>query len=385
MGPRAAHRIYARLNAERVHARLNTFMPQAEHVHAGAAFSGLPSAVSSLINRLGMRWRFRAWPRPSVMQSIANGQVMRRTITLRTTLLIAVPLLLTALLPARAEEAPFVSIVTDLAPGDLLNVRATASAIGKVKARLPNGSSVNNLGCADVNGHQWCKVEEIGNPQMSGWAPARYLNPINPQAVADTDAETTGEGVTAAAEAASPATPRQPLPDLTARLGATGPETTMTAADAIGRAAIEDAYRLALAASGNPSTGETDGQAPAAAEQTIQNRAANAAPPADAQTVARLQPPGMPAPGARNEIPCARYVGQPMTSCKAGVVHIGDKAEVTVTWPDGGTRVISFSAGLPAGSNAPGEFRYTREGSLNMIRVGVSERFEISDALASGD
>ncbi|TIL82366.1 MAG: SH3 domain-containing protein, partial [Mesorhizobium sp.] len=84
-----------------------------------------------------------------------------------------------------------------------------------------------------------------------------------------------------------------------------------------------------------------------------------------------LQPPGRPAPalGARNEIPCARHVGQPMTSCKAGVVHTGDKAEVTVTWPDGGTRVIRFQAGRPAGSNASGEFRYTREGSLNMIRV----------------
>jgi hypothetical protein len=74
-----------------------------------------------------------------------------------------------------------------------------------------------------------------------------------------------------------------------------------------------------------------------------------------------------------------------MTSCKAGVVHTGDKAEVTVTWPDGGMRVISFKAGLPAGSDAPGEFRYTREGSLNMIRVGVSERFEIPDTLALGD
>ncbi|RUU09430.1 SH3 domain-containing protein, partial [Mesorhizobium sp. M6A.T.Ca.TU.002.02.2.1] len=80
---------------------------------------------------------------------------MRRTVTLRTTLyaLIAAPLLLTAL-PARAEEAPFVSIVTDLAPGDLLNVRATASAMGKIKARLPNGTSVNNLGCNDVNGYR---------------------------------------------------------------------------------------------------------------------------------------------------------------------------------------------------------------------------------------
>ncbi|RWQ34244.1 MAG: SH3 domain-containing protein [Mesorhizobium sp.] len=306
---------------------------------------------------------------------------MRRTVTLRTTLyaLIAAPLLLTAL-PARAEEAPFVSIVTDLAPGDLLNVRATASAMGKIKARLPNGTSVNNLGCNDVNGYRWCKVAEIDNPQLTGWAPARYLNPENPAAVADEDTETAGEGTAPAAEASNPAIADQPLPDLTARLGAAGPETTVTAAEAIGRAAIEDA--LALAASGNPSMGEM--QVSAAAEP-VQNRAANTAPPADAQTVARLQPPGPPVPGARNEIPCARYVGQPMTRCGANVERLADgKANVTVTWPDGGTRVISFQAGRPAGSNASGEFRYTREGSLNLIRVGVSERFEIPDALATG-
>ena len=118
----------------------------------------------------------------------------------------------------------------------------------------------------------------------------------------------------------------------------------------------------------------------------VQNFAANAAPPADAQTVARLQPPGPPAAGANSKIPCARYVGQPMTSCQVSIAREGDgKAAITVTWPDGGMRVISFAAGLPASSDASGEFRFTREGTLNMIRVGVSERFEIPDALASGD
>lgn len=314
------------------------------------------------------------------MQSF-HGHVMRRTLTLWTTLpaLVAAPLLLAAA-PARAEEARIVSIVTGLAPGDQLNIRATPSAVGKIAARLPNGSSLNNLGCNDINGHQWCKVAEIDNQQMSGWAPARYLSPINPQPVADV--ETTGDGATAGA--ADFPTPAAPLPDLTERLGGTIAETPLTAAEAIGKAAIEDAYRLALAANGDPSTGEMDGWGSAA--DAIQNLAAGAAPPANAQTVARLQPPGAPAAGAGNRIPCARYVGQPMTSCKANVERLADgKAAVTVAWPDGGTRVISFSAGLPASSDASAEFRFTREGSLNLIRVGVSERFEIPDALALGD
>jgi hypothetical protein len=108
----------------------------------------------------------------------------------------------------------------------------------------------------------------------------------------------------------------------------------------------------------------------------------------DPQTVARVEPPTAPArtPDATGDIPCARYVGQPMTRCEASVIRMsGNKADVTVTWPDGGTRVISFYAGMPAGSNSRSDFRFTREGSLSMIRVGVSERFEITDTLAFGD
>lgn len=341
MGPRAADRAYAGLNAERVHA-------PAERDGAPrkpAVFSGLHSAMSFPIKPAWHAVALLSLAAFSATQSIAHGQMMRRTHSLRTTLaaLIAAPLLLAAI-AAKAEDDPalVISIVTNLAPGDLLNVRTTPSPIGKTEARLPGGSSLKNLGCNDVNGHRWCKVEAIDNPQMSGWAPARYLNPENPVAVADTEA--TG---------ASPTTADQPPPGLTARLD--DPETAQTAAEIIGKTAIEDAYTMALAA--DPSTGETE------------------APAVNA-----------PAPTATGEVPCARYIGQPMTGCAASVVRTGgDKADVTVTWPDGGTRVISFTAGLPTGSNAPGDFRFTREGSLSIVRVGVSERFEITDALAFGD
>jgi hypothetical protein len=92
-----------------------------------------------------------------------------------------------------------------------------------------------------------------------------------------------------------------------------------------------------------------------------------------------------PAPDAAGGIPCARQVGQPMTRCAVSVAHNGGDSAVTVTWPDGGTRVITFHDGKPAGSDSSDEFRFTREGSLNMIRVGVSERFEITDQLALGN
>ncbi|WP_421916765.1 SH3 domain-containing protein [Mesorhizobium sp.] len=406
---------------------------------------------------------------------------MRRTVTLRTTLhaLLAAPVLFTVL-PAVAEELPLViSIVSGLAPDDLLNVRATASPIGRVQTRLPNGSSVKNLGCNDVNGHQWCKVEDVDNPKVTGWAPARYLIPTNPAPFADTAAPAVAAdkpgqapagapaAVATASDGAAPAAagplnqaanpppapqpPPAPPPDLAARLGSAdhAAETAVNSAAAIGRAAMQDAYGLAFAAKDNPAEIHTpadpaaqaqgpaqtdDGQKPAPA--TADTQAADATPTATAaddpaddgaapvtsaipvptprpelagakpaanskapdpaaapqaanpQTVAKLDPPASPAraPDATGEVPCARYVGQPMTRCEASIVRMGNnKADVTVTWPDGGTRVISFYDGLPAGSNSRSDFRFTREGGLSMIRVGVSERFEITDSLAFGD
>jgi len=280
------------------------------------------------------------------MQSIAHGQMIRRTVSLRTALsaLLAAPFLLAAL-PVRAEETPgpVTSYVSGLAPDDLLNVRATPSPIGKTEARLPVGSPVKNFGCAEVNGNPWCKVEQVDNPQVRGWAPARYLNPASAVVLTDTDAAFPDQpGPTAALAAAAPPVPE---PDLKARLGedaAADPEAPKSA-DAIGKTAMQDAYGLAFAA---------------------------------------IEPsPAPPGPG----IPCARHIGQPMTRCEVTVVHTGGDSAVTVAWPDGGTRIITFHGGFPASSDSADEFRFTREGTLNMIRIGTSERFEITDQLALGE
>ncbi|TSE04423.1 SH3 domain-containing protein, partial [Mesorhizobium intechi] len=142
--------------------------------------------------------------------------MMRRTVTLRITLyaLMAASSLMaawSAAVPARAEETPFISVVTGLAPDDLLNIRAKPSAIGKTEARLAAGASVRNLGCDDIDGHPWCKVQS-DNPKAIGWAPARYLVPFNPATVPLDQAADTG----AAPDAAAPPAAQ---PDLTARLG----------------------------------------------------------------------------------------------------------------------------------------------------------------------
>lgn len=89
-----------------------------------------------------------------------------------------------------------------------------------------------------------------------------------------------------------------------------------------------------------------------------------------------------PAPVHTVEVPCARYVGQPMGRCPMNVARGGrDMADVTIVWPDGGSRTIAFRNGEPASANTRGELRVTREGTLNMIRIGAAERFEILDDL----
>ncbi|WP_348629659.1 SH3 domain-containing protein [Mesorhizobium sp. WSM3860] len=261
-------------------------------------------------------------------------------------MLIAAPLLLAAV-PALAQDAPgmIISIIGGLAPDDLLNIRATASPDGKIAARLPNGAAVKNYGCKTVNNYPWCKVEDTQDAHIVGWAPARYLSPDNP-APAPEDAAVPATDAGLPQEPKAPEPSEEPQPDIAARLGRSGPADPPSAAD-ISAIAMQDAYALAFAA---PAIAESD----------------------------------TPAPDA-GSIPCARQVGQPMTRCKISVAHEAGDSVVTVTWPDGGTRVINFHDGQPASSDSSDEFRFTREGTLNMIRVGVSERFEITDALALGE
>jgi hypothetical protein len=92
---------------------------------------------------------------------------------------------------------------------------------------------------------------------------------------------------------------------------------------------------------------------------------------------------------ASGPVPCAFAAGQPMGQCEFGVARAGGGyATVVIKKPDGRTRAIFFRMGKPIGadtSEADGyhEFRATKEGDLNLIRVGP-ERYEIPDAVILG-
>ena len=91
---------------------------------------------------------------------------------------------------------------------------------------------------------------------------------------------------------------------------------------------------------------------------------------------------------ATGQIPCATAAGQPTGSCPFGVVRKGGgTGTVTVTKPDGRTRSIFFERGKATGYDMsqadPGEFSASRQGDLNVIRIGA-ERYEIPDAVIFG-
>ncbi len=92
---------------------------------------------------------------------------------------------------------------------------------------------------------------------------------------------------------------------------------------------------------------------------------------------------------ANGKIPCAQFLGQPMSQCEFGVARAGGGyATVVVTRPDGRTRALFFRMNRAIGadtSEADGypEFKATREGDLHVIRVG-HERYEVPDAVVLG-
>ncbi|WP_442582777.1 SH3 domain-containing protein [Mesorhizobium sp. ASY16-5R] len=224
-------------------------------------------------------------------------------------------------IPAPIAPPPFEPnaaffVVEGVASNDLLNVRATASAMGKVVGRLPNGVLLRNHGCSETNGVNWCEVESTEDRGLRGWVAARYMRATS----------------------------------------------------------VEGAGLESLPAE-NPPAGEG-----ASSEQA-------ALPGQDAPVVPSPSTGGDATPGADavGDIPCARYYGQPMTHCSAHATRGEDgEATVTVTWPDGGQRVILFTNGRADNSDSPDPLTYTREADLNMIRIGKAERFEIPDTLPFG-
>ena len=86
---------------------------------------------------------------------------------------------------------------------------------------------------------------------------------------------------------------------------------------------------------------------------------------------------------ATGEIPCASSQGQPLGSCRFGVIRQGGgNATVRVFWGQGGERNLYFEDGKAVSSDAP--FEAQRESDLNRISIGKDERFEVPDGVIYG-
>lgn len=306
--------------------------------------------------------------------------------------------------------APLVAVY-GLAKDDQLNVRASASPVAMVIARLPNGALVKNLGCTTVGGNLWCKIVSPENALVKGWTPGRYImgaSAAEGAAPADADEQAAGAQESAAAtDAGTSILDAKEIPPLD------DPKKAAKADDALPVEAYVDlpSARKEVAAPDAAATMATgavvtppaeaaggekqDAAAPEAAPQEEPASPASAPVPEarpDAEQVASVEPPqaGKAVQAAASqedgEIPCARYRGQPMARCVAHVVRTGaGQAVVTVTWPDGGSRAIRFDGGKVEGSDSSAPLQLSREVDLNMIRIGKAERFEITDSFAFGE
>lgn len=94
---------------------------------------------------------------------------------------------------------------------------------------------------------------------------------------------------------------------------------------------------------------------------------------------------------ATGEIPCARGEGQPMRNCRFGVVRkdrAKGNASVTVFWPDGGSRVITFEDATPVSydqseADAGAKMTFGKSGDVYLVTIGT-QRFEIFEAIVTG-
>ena len=64
--------------------------------------------------------------------------------------------------------------VTNLAPGETLNLRGGPSTGDRIRGHLSPGETVRNLGCAMIDGSRWCEVAAEARG-LTGWVNGRYL------------------------------------------------------------------------------------------------------------------------------------------------------------------------------------------------------------------
>jgi hypothetical protein len=301
-------------------------------------------------------------------------------------------------LPAFGEaDGPDSFRVVNVAPDDVLNVRAQPRADAARLGEIPPGADgVRNLGCQGGLGYaewaeatpserkaaerrRWCRVSWRG---VEGWVSARHL------------AEGSGPG-TASDDAA--AAPEEGGPRLWEVKGASDAVELRETPSTNGRSLVRYARGTLVS---NLGCRRAESRVWCDVQELGGGPRGFVA--FDDLTPA-LSPDGAIATGpddsalragrgefdATGSLACAQHRGQPMRECAFGVARAGGGwATVVVTLAGGRKRSLYFANGRPIGTDTgeadpTGEFRASREGDLNFIRVG-DERYEIPDAVAMG-
>jgi Bacterial SH3 domain len=66
--------------------------------------------------------------------------------------------------------------VTGVPVNDVLNVRHEPSPRARIVGALSNGTTVRNLGCRNIGGSTWCRIQMLDDMGGEGWVNARFLN-----------------------------------------------------------------------------------------------------------------------------------------------------------------------------------------------------------------
>ncbi len=85
---------------------------------------------------------------------------------------------------AAAQPAgPETFVIGGVSAAGRVNLRAEPSVNARLLARMPNGTRLQSLGCREVEGERWCRVEPAEGPP--GWVSARFLRAPGASAAAE--------------------------------------------------------------------------------------------------------------------------------------------------------------------------------------------------------
>lgn len=287
---------------------------------------------------------------------------------------------------AMEEGGPDFWVVSGLSAGDSLNMRQGPSTTEPVITTFRNGKVLKNLGCRRVGERRWCRVANPLAGAAGGWVNGRYLR------------ETGGPD----AGVVVPEQPKPPIDNGGAQDDG-GPDfyvvNGLSLGDQLYMREVPSSDAPVIAAFNNGKVLKNLGCRRVGAQRWCRVENALGGPDGwvngrylreSGGPNAEVRPDDALVPGtnynATGEVECAIAGYARARSCGFGVVRgRNGTARVSITLPDGDTRVLEFTDGQVRSVSSVSAFRFRRSNDSYFINVNNGEeRFTIDDAVING-